>query len=143
MLNRPNLDFSFSGLKTAVIVTLRKLENADMLDEQTRADIAFAFQDAVVDTLVGKSVRAVKETGVKRLVIAGGVGANEKLRETLNRRVTKLGGEVYYPRPEFCTDNGAMIAYAGYTRLAQGQQQDESFDVDPRWRLDSLTPPAA
>jgi N6-L-threonylcarbamoyladenine synthase len=134
MTDRPGLDMSFSGLKTAVLVLLRSLGEPD---EQTRADVARAFEDAVVDTLSIKCERALKQTGQRRLVVAGGVGANKRLRERLKQMTAKLGAEVFYPRPEFCTDNGAMIAYAGCLRLAAGGPV--SNPVTARWPLDSLT----
>lgn len=132
MTDRPGLDFSFSGLKTAVLVLLKSLPD----DEETRADVARAFEEAVVDTLCIKCVRALKETGHRRLVVAGGVGANKRLRAQLKEKVTVLGGEVFYPRPEFCTDNGAMIAYAGAMRLKSGASSETP--VVARWALDSL-----
>jgi N6-L-threonylcarbamoyladenine synthase len=137
MLDRPGLDFSFSGLKTAVIVGIRALE----LDEQTRADVAWEFQEAIVDTLVGKSLRAVAQTGIARLVVAGGVGANRRLRAQLAAAAGEAGVEVYYPRLEFCTDNGAMIAYAGMLRLAAGEAADAAIEARARWDLESLRPP--
>src|SRR5690348_16675905 len=135
MTDRPGLDFSFSGLKTAVLTLLRSLPE----DEQTKADVARAFEDAVVDTLCIKCERALKATGRGRLVVAGGVGANRRLRAQLKERVQALGGETFYPRNEFCTDNGAMIAYAGAQRLKSGGTKDAQ--VTARWALDSLTPP--
>lgn len=135
MTDRPGLDFSFSGLKTAVLVLLKSLPD----DEETRADVARAFEEAVVDTLCIKCVRALKETGHRRLVVAGGVGANKRLRVQLKEKVTALGGEVFYPRPEFCTDNGAMIAYAGAMRLKSGASSETP--VVARWALDSLAAP--
>jgi N6-L-threonylcarbamoyladenine synthase len=137
MLNRPGLDFSFSGLKTAVITGIRKLE----LDEQAKADVAWEFQEAIVDTLVGKSLRAVEETGIRRLVIAGGVGANRRLRTRLAEAARAVGAEVFYPRLEFCTDNGAMIAYAGMLRLAAGETATSSIEARARWDLETLRPP--
>ena len=137
MTDRPGLDFSFSGLKTAVLVTLKGVRDAEQ-DEQLRADVARAFEDAVVDTLSIKCERALKETGLRRLVVAGGVGANKRLRARLKETAAKLGGEVFYPRPEFCTDNGAMIAYAGCLRLAAGTPAETP--VRARWPLDSLAP---
>ncbi len=134
MTDRPGLDFSFSGLKTAAATTIRKEE----MDEQTHADVAYAFQEAVVDTLAIKCKRALKQCELKRLVIAGGVSANTELREKLATITAKLGGQVYYPRPEFCTDNGAMIAYAGMQRLKSGVFADLSFKATPRWPLDTL-----
>jgi N6-L-threonylcarbamoyladenine synthase len=114
MLDRPGLEFSFSGLKTAALVALR----GRALDDQARADVACGFQEAVVDTLGEKSRRALRATGHRRLVVAGGVGANRKLRERLAAVATDCGAELYFPRAEFCTDNGAMIALAGCLRLA-------------------------
>lgn len=138
MTDRPGLDFSFSGLKTAVLVLLKSLPDPD---EQMRADVARAFEDAMVDTLSIKCERALKQTGQRRLVVAGGVGANQRLRARLKGMTAKLGGEVFYPRPEFCTDNGAMIAYAGCLRLAAGKPVTNP--VTARWPLDSLTAPGA
>lgn len=133
MTNRPGLDMSFSGLKTAVLTTQKQAPK----DEQTRADLARGFEEAVVDTLVIKCERALEQTGHQRLVVAGGVGANRRLRARLKERVEQLGGQVFYPRLEFCTDNGAMIAYAGHLRLARGAQP-EAHPVVERWALDSL-----
>ncbi len=135
MTNRPGLDFSFSGLKTFALTTFQ--ENGK--DEQTRADIARAFQDAVVDTLLIKCRRALQQTGVMRLVVAGGVGANRALREGLGRMTAEQGAELFYPRLEFCTDNGAMIAYAGACRLQAGEHQDLEIVVRPRWSLEELS----
>ncbi len=136
MTNRPGLDFSFSGLKTFAITTVKKNEN----DEQTRADIACAFQEAVVDTLVIKCRRAIKQTGINRLVVAGGVGANRHLRNKLADEMKKTGGELFFPSIQFCTDNGAMIAYAGHCRLAAGERADSSFQTRPRWPMSELSP---
>ena len=139
MTDRPGLDFSFSGLKTFAANTLNAVLKTELtLSEQTKADIAYAFQDAVVDTLAIKCKRALKETGYKRLVIAGGVSANKKLRESLTQMMKNLGGEVFYPQPQFCTDNGAMIAYAGLLRLKQGQHSGLVIDVKPRWAMAEL-----
>ncbi|MGG8097913.1 tRNA (adenosine(37)-N6)-threonylcarbamoyltransferase complex transferase subunit TsaD [Klebsiella aerogenes] len=137
MTDRPGLDFSFSGLKTFAANTIRN--NCD--DEQTRADIARAFEDAVVDTLMIKCRRALEQTGFKRLVMAGGVSANRTLRAKLAEMMSKRGGEVFYARPEFCTDNGAMIAYAGMVRLQGGANAGLGVTVRPRWPLAEL--PAA
>jgi len=134
MTDRPGLDFSFSGLKTFAANTIRA--NPD--DAQTRADIARAFEDAVVDTLSIKCKRALDQTGFKRLVIAGGVSANRTLREQMAIMMQKRGGEVFYARPEFCTDNGAMIAYAGMVRLKGGTRGELSVSVRPRWPLAEL-----
>ncbi|AZZ97186.1 MULTISPECIES: tRNA (adenosine(37)-N6)-threonylcarbamoyltransferase complex transferase subunit TsaD [Pseudoalteromonas] len=136
MTDRPGLDFSFSGLKTAAANTIKSAGD----DEQTKADIAHAFQTAVVDTLAIKCKRALKETGIKRLIIAGGVSANTELRTKLERMMQGMKGKVYYPRTEFCTDNGAMIAYAGMQRLKAGQTAELSMKTQPRWPLDSLPP---
>ena len=131
MTDRPGLDFSFSGLKTFALNTFHK----ESKDQQTTADIARAFQDAVVDTLLIKCRRALKQTGSKRLVVAGGVSANIALRQALKVLMEKQGGEVFYPRHEFCTDNGAMIAYAGYRRLLAGHQDDLTIQAKARWPL--------
>jgi len=134
MTDRPGLDFSFSGLKTAASNVIAAEGNSP----QVQADIAASFQQAVVDTLVFKCQRALNETGLKRLVVAGGVSANTSLREQLQLLLSKMKGEVFYPRKEFCTDNGAMIAFAGYQRLNAGQQQDLSIGVTPRWPMTEL-----
>ncbi|SES65581.1 tRNA (adenosine(37)-N6)-threonylcarbamoyltransferase complex transferase subunit TsaD [Thalassotalea agarivorans] len=134
MTDRPGLDFSFSGLKTFAANTIRDNEQ----DEQTFADIAYAFQEAVVDTLAIKCRRALEHCQLNRLVIAGGVSANTALREKLATITQKLGGTVYYPRPEFCTDNGAMIAFAGMQRLKAGTSADLTFKATPRWPIDTL-----
>ena len=140
MTDRPGLDFSFSGLKTFAANTLHQvMQEEGELTEQSKADIAYAFQEAVVDTLAIKCKRALKQTGLKRLVIAGGVSANKQLRQTLAELMQQFGGEVFYPKPQFCTDNGAMIAYAGFLRLKQGQQQDLAIEVRPRWAMTELT----
>lgn len=131
MTQRPGLDFSFSGLKTQTITTLQKAGD----DSQTRADIAYAFQDAAIDTLVIKCKRAIKQTGLRRLVIAGGVSANELLRQRLHDLGKQLHCEMYFPRHEFCTDNGAMVAYAGYARMREAQDVDLIINVKPRWPL--------
>lgn len=136
MTDRPGLDFSFSGLKTFAANTIR--ENAD--DEQTRADIARAFEDAVVDTLAIKCKRALEQTGFKRLVMAGGVSANRTLRAKMEEVLKQRGGEVFYARPEFCTDNGAMIALAGLIRLKGGATTGLGVTVRPRWPLAELPP---
>jgi len=135
MTNRPGLDFSFSGLKTYALNTVQ--QNSP-LDETTRAEIAFAFQRAVVDTLRIKCDRALTKTGISRLVVAGGVGANLCLRQVLKKLAKDRGGRVYYPPPEYCTDNGAMIAYAGAMRLLAGQRDEAVFDVLPRWSIEAL-----
>ena len=134
MTDRPGCDFSFSGLKTAAINTWRTLEPTP----DNRADVARAFEEAVVETLAIKCRRALQATQLRRLIIAGGVGANRRLRERLREIVAELGGQIHYPRLEFCTDNGAMIAYAGWRRLAGGQREDAAIEVMPRWPLDCL-----
>lgn len=136
MTDRPGLDFSFSGLKTFAANTIRDADGSD----QTKANIAFAFQEAVIDTLIIKCKRALKQTGLKRLVIAGGVSANTSLRAAMTKLMQDINGEVYYPGLGFCTDNGAMIAYAGMQRLKAGEATPLSESVVPRWPLDSLTP---
>ncbi len=137
LTDRPGLEFSFSGLKTALVLAARE----QPLDDRRRCDLAYALQEAIVDTLVVKCRRALAETGHTRLVIAGGVGANERLRERLTDETRELGVALYYPRPAFCTDNGAMIAYAGCLRLAAGQTDEGGFGVRPRWPLSELSPP--
>lgn len=134
MTDRPGLDFSFSGLKTFAANTVAQYPQ----DQQTRCDIAYAFQAAVVDTLAIKCQRALTQTGLKRLVIAGGVSANKQLRQRLAALMKKLGGEVFYPAPQFCTDNGAMIAYAGFLRLKAGEQTGLAVEVRPRWKMSDL-----
>lgn len=136
MTDRPGLDFSFSGLKTFAANTIR--DAAD--DKKTHANIAYAFEEAVVDTLMIKCRRALKQTGLKRLVIAGGVSANKRLRSEMETMMRKLNGEVFYPNLAFCTDNGAMIAYAGMQRLKAGQTVSLGATANPRWPLDSLEP---
>lgn len=136
MVNRPGLDFSFSGLKTQVLLAWQ----ASQRSEQDMADIALAFEQAVVDTLAIKCERALALTGYSRLVVAGGVGANRYLREQLQQRVAARGGRVYFPRPDLCTDNGAMIAYAGFLRLQAGQSEPPLVACKPRWDLAGLPP---
>ena len=141
MTDRPGLDFSFSGLKTFTLNTVTANARDDGLpDEQTCADIACAFQEAVVDTLVIKCRRALQQTGKKTLVIAGGVSANARLRQQLEKALSKLGAKVFYARHEFCTDNGAMIAYAGTQRLLAGQTEELAVNVRPRWNMELLPP---
>jgi N6-L-threonylcarbamoyladenine synthase len=139
MLNRPGFEFSFSGLKTAVMLAVR----AAPLTEQRRADIAHGVQAAIVDTLCAKALRALDHTGYTTLVIAGGVGANRELRERMAQEVARRGASVYYPRPEFCTDNAAMIAVAGLKRLAAGERTDGGIAVRARWPLSELRTPGA
>jgi N6-L-threonylcarbamoyladenine synthase len=130
-----DLDFSFSGLKTAVLTLVRRIEIAAALTDAQKADIAREFQAAVVDVLAAKSLAALDATGRRRLVVAGGVGANLELRARLAADVSRRGGEVFYPDLVFCTDNGAMIALAGALRLAQAPRGDYAFTVEPRWSL--------
>ena len=140
MLKAPGLDFSFSGLKTALALRVRDLVASGGLQESTRADLAADYQQAIVDCLVGKSVRALESTGQQRLVVAGGVGANRVLREQLRAELSRRGCAVYYPRTEFCTDNGAMIAFTGCLRLAAAPDAYSSVRVEarPRWPLEEL-----
>lgn len=142
MTNRPGLDFSFSGLKTFTLNTILDLLDGETdtttVDQQSKADISHAFQEAVVDTMRIKCQRAIQQTGLKTLVIAGGVSANKRLRKVLAEMAKKEGGEIYYPRLQYCTDNGAMIAYAGCQRLLAGQNDDLTILAKPRWPLDQL-----
>jgi len=136
MTDRPGLDFSFSGLKTAALTTWQQSDQS----AQTQADLAYAFEEAAVETIAIKCRRALEQTNLKTLVIAGGVSANTHLRKRLTMLVKKHAAHVYYPRPEFCTDNGAMIAYAGCQRLLAGQNQDLDFSATARWPIDTLEP---
>lgn len=140
MVNRPGLDFSFSGLKTFTLNTVTASREAGTYNAQDQADIAAAFQEAVVDTLVIKCTRALVQENLNTLVMAGGVSANTVLRARLAQKLAKTGGEVFYPRPEFCTDNGAMIAYAGHCRLQAGQSEGLGVSIRPRWPMTELTP---
>lgn len=139
MTDRPGLDFSFSGLKTFAANTIRGADLSDDNAEQTKANIAYAFQEAVVDTLIIKCKRALKQTGMKRLVIAGGVSANTMLRDQMKTLMETLNGDVFYPSLAYCTDNGAMIAYAGMQRLKAGETLALSSQAKPRWPLDTLS----
>ena len=138
MLDRPGYEFSFSGLKTAVLLATR----AQPLDEQRRADIARGVQEAIVDVLCTKALRALAETGHRSLVVAGGVGANLELRARLRAAVTAQGSQVFFPRSEFCTDNAAMIAMAGLLRLRAGERGTLELGVRARWPLEELRPPS-
>jgi N6-L-threonylcarbamoyladenine synthase len=139
MTDRPGLDFSFSGLKTFTRNLIEKHRGEDLLpNDKDAVDICAGFQEAVVDTLVIKCRRALKQTGMKTLVIAGGVSANSRLRHKLEVALAKEGAEVFYARHEFCTDNGAMIAYAGCQRLVAGQRNELAIAATPRWPLDQL-----
>ncbi|MDD5033271.1 MAG: tRNA (adenosine(37)-N6)-threonylcarbamoyltransferase complex transferase subunit TsaD [Methylococcaceae bacterium] len=137
MCDRPGLDFSFSGLKTHTLSTLATTEGK----RQDQADVARAFQEAVVDTLVLKCRRALRECGLERLVAAGGVSANRLMRDKLGQMAKQEGCRVYFPRLEFCTDNGAMIAFAGCQRLQAGHAEPAEIHARPRWPLDELEPP--
>jgi N6-L-threonylcarbamoyladenine synthase len=139
MTERPGLDFSFSGLKTAVVVALR----GRVLDDQARADAALAFEEAVVDTLVIKSKRAIEATDARTLVVAGGVGANRRLRARMLAMGERHGVRVAYPRAEFCTDNAAMIALLGHLRLSAGERGNLAISARARWSMSELVPPAA
>ena len=135
MTDRPGLDFSFSGLKTFTMNAINTSEKTD----QSKADVAAAFQNAVAETLSIKCKRALIQTGLKKLVVAGGVSANKQIRASLTEMAAKGQARVYFPRPEFCTDNGAMIAYAGCQRLLAGQQQGLEIYARPRWPISELS----
>lgn len=137
MLNSGDLNFSFSGLKTAVLTAATQ----SAMDTPAKADIAYAFQEAVVEVLTAKCTAALKQCGMQRLIVSGGVGANKRLRESLGAAAKKRGFEVFYPRLEFCTDNGAMIAFAGAMRLKNQAAGEHGFTVRPRWDLAELTAP--
>jgi len=136
LIEKPGLNFSFSGLKTCAIQTLRATDQTD----QDKADIAYAFEEAVVDTLSIQCTRALKQSGLTQLVIAGGVSANQRLRTRLKPLEQQLGCQLYYPRLEFCTDNGAMIAFAGHQRLLMGMTEPLEICVYPRWSMTALAP---
>ncbi|BCN94081.1 tRNA N6-adenosine threonylcarbamoyltransferase [Thiomicrorhabdus immobilis] len=138
MVDRPGLDMSFSGLKTYTLNTWQAAIKEDDASEQTKADICRAFELAVADTLTIKCKRALEQENLNRLVVAGGVSANREIRSKLDALMKKRKGEVFYPRLEFCTDNGAMIAYAGAQRLLAGQSNDLNFAATPRWSLEEL-----
>lgn len=138
MTDRPGLDFSFSGLKTSTLTTWQQCRKAGDDSEQTRCDVALAFQQAVVETLTIKCRRALKQTGLNSLVIAGGVSANLSLRHSLETMLDEFKGRVFYARPRFCTDNGAMIAYAGCQRLLAGQHEGPEISVQARWPMETL-----
>ncbi|MBC8028464.1 MAG: tRNA (adenosine(37)-N6)-threonylcarbamoyltransferase complex transferase subunit TsaD [Steroidobacteraceae bacterium] len=138
MLDRPGLEFSFSGLKTAVSLVVKECSRERPLDDATRADICASAQAAIVDTLIAKALRAVEQTGYEALVVAGGVGANLRLREQLAAGAARHGAKVFYPRIEFCTDNAAMIAVAGMARLKAGQHETTAIRARARWSLTDL-----
>ncbi len=139
MVNRPGLDFSFSGIKTHAVSVV----SSAATDQQTQADIACAFEVAVVDTLMIKCRRALLQTGSQRLVVAGGVSANQRLRQALSTQLSSMNVQVYFPRLEYCTDNGAMVAWTGYLRLSQGEHDDLSIRPCARWPLYDLSPPSS
>lgn len=141
LLKRPTLDFSFAGLKTAVLTQVQKLRSANTLDDRTRADLAAAVQAAIVEVLVAKCNKAVRDTGLRALVIAGGVGANQALRDGLSELARNQDVRVCFPAPSLCTDNGVMIAWAAALRIAAGHtpQAAGAFSVRPRWPLTALT----
>ena len=143
MLNSGDLNFSFSGLKTAVLTLVNKQE----ITQQTCADIALAFQQAVVEVLTAKSLAALSQTGLTQLVVAGGVGANDQLRQHLSNKIASIGATVFYPELEFCTDNGAMITFAGAMRLQatpdKTWQPADCFTVHARWNLEMLETPGS
>ena len=145
MLHSGDLDFSFSGLKTAVLTQMKKLESAageGAVTHQQKADLAAATEAAIVDVLAAKAIRAMDQTGMKRLVVAGGVGANRRLREQLHKAMQRRGGQVFFPPLALCTDNGAMIAYAASQRIDAGLADlnvgDHAFTVRPRWPLQDI-----
>ena len=142
MLHSGNLDFSFSGLKTAVLTRLKDAQAQPIVSERLAADLAAATQEAIVDVLVSKSIKALDQTGLKRLVVAGGVGANRQLRAKLSHALKSRTAEAFFPPLELCTDNGAMIAFAAAQRLSRGMidltDQKHGFDVHPRWDLASI-----
>ncbi|CAN8142127.1 N(6)-L-threonylcarbamoyladenine synthase, TsaD subunit [uncultured Thiomicrorhabdus sp.] len=140
MVDRPGLDMSFSGLKTFTLNTWQKAVKENDATEQTKADICRAFELAVADTLAIKCKRALEQEGLNRLVVSGGVSANREIREKLQALMKKRRGEVFFPRLEFCTDNGAMIAYAGAQRLLASEEQGLDFAATPRWSLEELAP---
>lgn len=139
MVNRPGLDFSFSGIKTHAVSVV----SSEATDQQTQADIACAFEVAVVDTLMIKCRRALLQTGSQRLVVAGGVSANQRLRQALSTQLSSMNVQVYFPRLEYCTDNGAMVAWTGYLRLSQGERDDLTIRPCARWPLCDLSPPSS
>jgi N6-L-threonylcarbamoyladenine synthase len=136
MLDRPGLEFSFSGLKTAVLHAVRDR----VMDDDLRADVARGVQEAIVECLCVKALRALEACDCQVLTVSGGVGANQQLRESLSRALVSRGARAYYPRPEFCTDNAAMIAVAGLARLRAGQHDDLAIGARAQWALDSLPP---
>lgn len=144
LLNSNDLNFSFSGLKTAVLNIVNQEKSISVeLPEQTKADVAFEFQEAVTEVLTAKCMAALRETGLDRLIVSGGVGANKRLRERLDQTTQRRQCHVHYPRLEFCTDNGAMIAFAGAMRMQHALTGNHAFTVRPRWDLAELQKPQA
>ena len=138
---KDNMDFSFSGLKTALMYKIRKLNKAQMLTDQTKADLAHAYEEAIVDSLIHKTYTAIELTGIKSVVVAGGVGANQNLRQNMKLKLTKQDVQVTYPRIEFCTDNAAMIALVGLFRYQKGiENVNYQIEVSPRWSIDNIYP---
>jgi len=136
-----NMDFSFSGLKTALMYKIRQLNKAQMLTDQTKADLAHAYEEAIVDSLIHKTYTAIELTGIKSVVVAGGVGANQNLRQNMKLKLTKQDVQVTYPRIEFCTDNAAMIALVGLFRYQKGiENVNYQIEVSPRWSIDNIYP---
>ncbi|HZV61022.1 MAG TPA: tRNA (adenosine(37)-N6)-threonylcarbamoyltransferase complex transferase subunit TsaD [Methylophilaceae bacterium] len=143
LLNSGDLNFSFSGLKTAVLNIVNQAKANSELSEQVKADVAFEFQEAVTEVLTAKCMAALRETGLDRLIVSGGVGANKRLRERLDQATKRKFCHVHYPRLEFCTDNGAMIAFAGAMRMQHATPGNHAFTVKPRWDLAELQKPQA
>ena len=136
-----NLNFSFSGLKTALMYKIRELNKEQMLTHQIKADLAHAYEEAIVGSLIHKTDRAIEVTGINTVVVAGGVGANQKLRENMKFKLAKREAQVTYPKIEFCTDNAAMIALVGLFRYQQGMENvDYQIEVNPRWSIDNIYP---
>ncbi|MFD1382018.1 tRNA (adenosine(37)-N6)-threonylcarbamoyltransferase complex transferase subunit TsaD [Rhodanobacter aciditrophus] len=138
MTDRPGLDFSFSGLKTAFLTAVHDALDKEAFNDQFQGDVALAFEQAIVDTLVIKCRRALEQEGLTQLIIAGGVSANKRLQSQLETQLAKINSSVFYARPEFCTDNGAMIAYAGAQRLLVGQSSPLNLSIRARWPLSEL-----
>ena len=138
---KKNMDFSFSGLKTALMYRIRELNKEQILTDQTKADLAYAYEEAIVGSLIHKTDTAIEVTGIKSVVVAGGVGANQKLRENMKCKLAKRDAQVTYPRIEFCTDNAAMIALAGLLHYQKGiKNVDYQIEVNPKWSIDNIYP---
>jgi len=139
MKEKHNLNFSFSGLKTALMYKVKDLKNKELLNDKTKADLAFAYEKAIVDSLVQKTELAIDVTGIQSVVIAGGVGANKKLRNSMRQKLAEKDVKVSYPSIEFCTDNAAMIALTGLFDYQKGKQNiDYKIEVNPRWPIDKI-----